>query len=379
MTPISIAIVDDDPEDVMILSRVLKRMRGYEVDVSGFADFWLAHESLRENSYDLVFIDQNLGPYSGTDLVDLLCGQEYPAPFVMTTGATNDELDELALDAGVMDFICKEDINVSSVRRCVLYARKLHGAMAQLRTAHNAESEASLAKSRFLAMMSHDIRTPLNTILGSAQVLDCIAMDPKHKKLVNNIGVAGRSLTNLLTTILDIARLQSSRMEVRHSEIDIAALQTDALALFHGEIERKRLTITTRDVRPAESLFFSDADRLRQVIINLISNAVQHVPDGGTIALSVEPYHKRVGERGLRWVIDDNGPGIPIGDQERIFEPFEQGSGGPRNYYQGAGLGLSIVRELVELMQGELLLISEFGSGTRFVIELPCLEKRLAA
>jgi two-component system, NarL family, sensor histidine kinase BarA len=233
--------------------------------------------------------------------------------------------------------------------------------------------EMNMLKSDFLSTMSHELRTPLNSILGFSDVLAAIdALDDKQKRYVQNIQKSGRTLLEMINDILDLAKIESGKMETRLTEFRIDLVVGTQCDLARPLSEKKNIDIESRlpvDPPPMRQ----DQARVQQILNNLLSNAIKFTPEGGRISVSVE--HDPRDFMVLR--VSDTGVGIAEEDQQIIFEKFRQGRtampGGDAmtREHSGTGLGLSIVKELCKLLGGEISVQSELGKGSTFTIRLP--------
>ncbi len=233
--------------------------------------------------------------------------------------------------------------------------------------------EMNRLKSDFLATMSHELRTPLNAIIGFSDVLESIAsLDEKQKRYVRNIQTSGKVLLEMINDILDLAKIESGRMEVRLSDFNIEQIITAQCDMARPLTERKNIDLET-EIEPGLPEMFQDQSKVQQILNNLLSNAIKFTPEGGRIVVSARagsgPY--------LVMTVADTGVGIADEDQVAIFEKFRQGksvlNGGDAmtREYSGTGLGLSIVKELCKLLGGEISLESELGKGSIFTVRLP--------
>jgi two-component system sensor histidine kinase BarA len=233
--------------------------------------------------------------------------------------------------------------------------------------------EMNMMKSDFLATMSHELRTPLNSILGFSDVLSSIAsLDEKQKRYVANIQKSGRMLLEMINDILDLAKIESGRMDVRLGEFRIEQVLAAQCDMARPLAERKNIDLETH-VQPGLPPLHQDQARVQQVLNNLLSNAVKFTPEGGRITVSAG----RGDEDQLVVCVADTGVGIAEEDQQAIFEKFRQGrtampAGDPlARDYSGTGLGLSIVKELCKLLGGTISVESELGRGSTFTVRLP--------
>jgi signal transduction histidine kinase len=228
-------------------------------------------------------------------------------------------------------------------------------------------------KSDFLATMSHELRTPLNAIIGFSEVLESIAsLDDKQKRYVKNIQTSGKVLLEMINDILDLAKIESGKMEVRLSDFSIAPVLSAQCDMARPLTERKNIDLEMH-FEPGMPDMFQDQAKVQQILNNLLSNAIKFTPEGGRIVVSAVPG----GPNQLVLQVADTGVGIAEEDRVAIFEKFRQGksvlSGGDAmtREYSGTGLGLSIVKELCKLLGGEISLESELGKGSTFKVTLP--------
>ncbi|MCQ8180761.1 ATP-binding protein [Methylomonas sp. SURF-1] len=225
---------------------------------------------------------------------------------------------------------------------------------------------ANKAKSNFLATMSHEIRTPLNGILGMAQLLtlpDCSA--EKHRECARTILSSGQTLLTLLNDVLDLSKIEANRLELNHAPVSPAHILREVHSLFSESARQKNLTLATAWTGPAEQCYLLDQIRLRQMLSNLVSNAVKFSDSGEIVLLGRELGRGHCGAC-LEFSVTDNGVGISEEQQRLLFKPFSQVDAGSTRRYAGTGLGLSIVRRFAELMGGEAGVDSVVGKGSRF-------------
>ena len=244
-----------------------------------------------------------------------------------------------------------------------------HGRIERQRA--DAASAASREKSSFLANMSHEIRTPMNAIFGFAQLLGDMVKDPREQFYARAITQSGQVLLALINDILDMSKIEAGKMDLAPEPVNLREMLRSCETLFLHMVTEKGLALKFEladDLPPAVTM---DPLRLRQVLINLIGNALKYTPEGSiTVTATASPLGQRKGCTYLSFKVRDTGPGIPEEKRARMFEPFVQlgqstGAGG------GAGLGLSIVKRLVGLMGGDISLESGEGTGSCFIVTLP--------
>jgi signal transduction histidine kinase/CheY-like chemotaxis protein len=241
---------------------------------------------------------------------------------------------------------------------------------AQISRARDAAIDASRAKSQFLASMSHEIRTPLNAIIGSADLLGADGLDADRTELVETIRCASESLLSLVNGVLDMGKIEAGKLELEQAPFSIHNVVADTLRLVALLADAKGLELRSSIGAGLDRSVRGDGARLRQVLLNLMQNAVKFTARG-SIAMSAAVVAERNGEIVARFEIEDTGIGIPQESLQRIFEPFEQADRSTTRRYGGTGLGLSISRQLVALMGGSKLSAeSAVGRGSRFWFDL---------
>jgi PAS domain S-box-containing protein len=229
---------------------------------------------------------------------------------------------------------------------------------------------ASKAKSEFLANMSHELRTPLNAIIGFADFIEQQPLgplgNPRYHEYVRDIGRSGKHLLDIINDMLDVARIEAGKAELREEEIRFGDVVEEVLKIMRRQVERAQLRLAI-ELAPDLPRVRADARALRQILLNLLSNAVKFTPEGGTITIG----GAGVPGQGLSLWVRDSGIGIAADDIPKLMQPFAQVHDVYRRKYQGAGLGLTLVRSFAELHGGSVKIESAPGRGTTVFIALP--------
>ena len=243
--------------------------------------------------------------------------------------------------------------------------RRLRRLNAVLKTARDAADAANAAKSAFLATMSHEIRTPLNGVLGMAQAMARDELPPAQRERLAVIRHSGEALLVLLNDLLDLSRIEAGRLELEDGVFDTARLVEGVVAAFASLAADKGLDLTFEIAPQAQGVWAGDAARVRQILFNLVSNAVKFTT-AGQVAL-----HVALRDRTLVFAVRDTGCGVPPDRLESLFEKFVQADVSTTRRHGGSGLGLAICRELAALMGGSVTAESQEGRGSVFVLKLP--------
>ncbi len=269
--------------------------------------------------------------------------------------------------SGLLGFARNVDVRVKM-------ENELRSTQIELEKAVCDANQANQHKGEFLARMSHEIRTPMNAIIGIANIVQRKLADEKGmgidlgelKGHVGQIEASSQHLLGLLNDILDISKIEAGKIELTEEAMDLPRLAKTVAGIIRPRCEEKNITFRTEFDSFDPHTFVSDSLRLRQVLINLLGNAVKFTPECGEIAFSIQKMAREEGRTQVRFTVKDNGVGIAPKIQKGIFQPFEQGSAQGDSKIGGTGLGLAISKRIVELFGGNIELSSEAGKGSTF-------------
>jgi len=376
MGPIKVLLVEDNPGDARLITLMLGEAQatGLALESTWVRDLPSGVQRLAAGDIDVVLLDLGLPGSSGLETLRLLFEQGRRVPtLVVFSGLTDEDVAVQALQSGAQDYLVKGQVDSAMLLRAIRYAMGRHQAdealkerTAELVAAKERAEVANRAKSVFLANMSHDLRTPLNGILGFSQILQLDAsLTPRQLGYIGTIRQSGEHLLTLINGILDLAKIEAGKIELFPCDVGLRAFLQGIAEIIRVRAEQKPGLEFVCDFAPDLPLVVRvDDTRLRQVMLNLLDNAVKFT-DRGRVTLRVA----FVPPSRLRVEIRDCGVGIGEEQLQHLFRPFEQ-VGEARRRRAGTGLGLVTSREFVRLMGGDIEVRSRLGEGSTFSFEL---------
>ncbi len=398
--PLNILVVDDDEVDRMALRRSLSAT-DFNLSITEAADADTALAAIENTGYDCIFLDYHLPGRSGLALVKQIRHRGVKVPLIVLTGQGDEQTAVKLMKAGASDYLPKRKLSAEAIARLVRSAIIVHQAELKIEQANcdlreknrllerqNQEledhrryiyrqnlqlQEVSRLKSEFLATMSHELRTPLNAIIGFSQILLNKTKGPLTSyqgDMLSRVLDNGRNLLELINDILAFSKIEAGRLELEPAPVNLSQLVNSTVEELRSLATQKALRLEA-DIRLSNPTVVNDQMRLRQILVNLISNAIKFT-EQGSVRVQVEDF-PREGEQADKIVIrvTDTGCGISDADQVYIFDAFHQTDQKVSRQHPGTGLGLAITYSLVKIMHGEITVSSQTEQGSTFKIELP--------
>ncbi len=351
---------------------------------------------------DIILVDLRMPEIDGLDVLTSVTKESPGTPIIVVsgTGVIQDVIDALRL--GAWDYLVKpiSDLAVleHAVVKCLERARllkenqlyrehleeevksrtaDLEKRTEELLKAKDTAEEANLAKSRFLTTMSHELRTPMNGVLGMAQLALLTELTDQQRYYLEIISQSGRALMDILNEILDLSRIEANKIELEEIEFNLGESLESIIRLFSGSADAKGLLLNCRIPVHIPVDLIGDPIRLNQVLSNLIANALKFT-EKGEISITINKLKETEDSVDLFFGVSDTGIGISQEKLDVIFQPFSQVDNSTTRKYGGTGLGLTIVKSLVELMGGMISVESEAGAGSTFWVTLPYKKQKKA-
>ena len=366
---LNLLLVEDNPGDAALLSQALGECREARIQVRHVDRLQAAVAELGKTRFDVVVLDVGLPDSDELEGLHVMLDRAPGVPIVLLSGREDPGLAMRFIHEGAQDYLVKWEVTPQTIVRTLRSSIVRKHIETELDRQRQHALEASKAKTAFVAAMSHEIRTPLNAILGMADLLLETRLEPEQEEYVRIFQRCGRVLLGLLNNVLEISKIESGQMELERIEFDLEELLGDVVEMFGFRAHKKRLGLSLELDADVPHRVTGDATRLRQVVANLLSNAIRFT-DTGDVGVRVLREAGGDAEQ-IRFEVTDTGVGVPAGKRDAIFERFVQADAQVTRLRGGTGLGLALCRDLVECMGGEIGVRSEVGVGSCFFFLLP--------
>ncbi|MEG1524776.1 MAG: response regulator [Clostridia bacterium] len=331
---------------------------GYKTEIEQYAHEFLVEEDIEQNIHDMSY-DNLFKQLEKQDIFTSYCRVK----------ELDGSISRKKLQFSYLDKPRKKIIVTRTDITAIYYEQQQKNEA--LKNALLAAQQANRAKSEFLSRMSHEIRTPMNTIIGMSTLAAGCVNDPEQvAEYLSKVGISARFLLTLINDILDMSRIESGKVLIRHENIPFEEFLNGINSICHVQAEQKGVEYDVILTSFLEDYYVGDAMKLQQILINIISNAIKFTPHGGRVQLMIHQEKVRQDEAVVRFAINDTGMGISEEFMPHLFEPFEQARTGAISTYGGTGLGLAICKNLLDLMDGKISVNSIKDVGSEFIVEV---------
>jgi signal transduction histidine kinase len=379
---ISVLLIDDDRDDFILTRELLAENHGDRFTLDWIADYDAGLDAICTGSHDVYLLDYRLGPRTGIELLREGHSRGYAGAIILLTGQGQNRTDLDALAAGADDYLEKSGLTSSLLERAIRYAiaqrsvaleleRKVKERTEELAKANETLQELNRRKDEFLSTLGHELRNPLAPILNALEIIRLSADDidtigRQRERLERQVG----QMVRLVDDLLDVSRITTGKLRLTPELLTLQDVFSAALDISRPHLEKAHLKFTA-DL-PAETVYLNaDRVRLAQVFSNLLNNAAKYSERNGRVSLTATVVNDRVIVR-----VRDTGVGIPRDVLPRVFELFTQVDRTLNRSEGGLGVGLALVRRLVEMHGGTVSAHSEGpGKGTEFTVDLPVVEE----
>lgn len=358
---IRVLLIARDEADYSLITRLTSEFQYSNHSVDWVNSYDTGLQTVGAEDHDVYLIDSDLGRQSGLELISAVRGRHQPAPFILLTQVADHDMDIEALDLGAADFVVKDKLDADRLERSIRHALLHTQTRCELVAAKEEADAATDAKTKFLANVSHDIRTPLNAIIGMTEIVLRDTLNPNQRESLETVLIASESLMDLADRLVDVARIESGEISLDPAPFNMRDIIADVVRIFGLRATQKGLDIRIDVPLSFPEMVVGDGARMQQILIDLISNALKFT-ESGHIVVRVDDLEQDEAGGLVRIEIEDTGTGIPADLQSAIFDRSEKATTST-----AGGTGLGVVHRIVTAMGGTISVHSKLGKGSSFV------------
>jgi signal transduction histidine kinase len=376
---IRVLLIEDNPDDACLLREALDEAKE-QIQLVHVGQLEDAAKLFGQESFQIILLDLSLPDSQGIETLVRVQGQAPSVPIVVLTGLDDDNIALQAVRAGAQDYLVKGEIDARNLLRAIRYASERKQAYEEMARLAADLTRANKAKDEFLNVMSHELRTPLSIVLGYSTMLREEQLGPLTEGQEQGMSVIQRNSKELLTMIdsmMNAAKIESRSMILEEASVSPVELLADMKLTYDLPTNQKiHIEWNVSDMLP---LLWTDPRKLRQILTNLIDNAIKFTEEG-RIVISAEVNlvsDDGCDRRCIDFSVSDNGIGIPPEECDNIFNRFYQVDSSATRSFEGVGLGLYIVKSFTEMLNGRVSVSSQVGKGSTFTVQIPCNSSHL--
>lgn len=362
---IKVLLVDDDPDDYLIIERIFARIPESPFQLTWCAEYEEATHLIAKKEHDIYLIDYRLGPHTGLELLEFAQPYRRSEPFILLTGVGDKDIEKRSMKLAAADYLVKGSFNAELLARTLYYSLE-RKQFEEQRLQYLIE--LNRAKDEFISLASHQLRTPAT---GVKQYLGMVLegfvgeLTDSQQAILQKANESNERQLRIVSDLLKVAQVDAGKVRLRKTDVDVTSLIKDVIKEQRKTFETRRQKVLFEPDTDKLTLYF-DRDTIRMVLENLIDNASKYSGEDKTVTIQLDehPHEARI-------TIIDNGVGIKQEDQDRLFEKFSRIDNPLSTQVGGTGLGLYWAKKIVDLHQGKVTFESTVGKGTSFTIHLP--------
>jgi len=362
---IRLLLIEDNPVDERLVRSRLTDSHGVRFEIESARRLDHGLDRLRASRFDLVLLDLSLPDSAGSETIAHLHREAPQIPIVALTAFNNPDVIDVAVTDGAEDYLVKGTFRTDLLVRAILYAIDRKRVRDNLELARDSAVESARLRTEFLANMSHEIRTPLNGVIGMTRMLADTSLSTDQREMIEIARASAETLLRIVNDLLDFSKISAGKTTLEEANFDLSLVAEGALSIFKELASTKGIELDCRIDDDAPPRLRGDVGRLRQILSNLVGNAVKFTAQGA-VTVRVCCVSESENETVLRFTVRDSGIGIPVDGQRIIFNAFMQAEDSTSRRFGGTGLGLAISSQLVELMGGVIGVESVLGGGSTF-------------